>query len=118
MITSLPLELWPKADRSAWSRACEPGLKWRRGGAASHLKPVTRNDLQRRYGYFLEALRERGALELDLAAGQLVTTENVNGYIERVRPAWTSVTLARSVYKLRRIAGILAPKSDLEWLAE
>src|SRR5690349_11231047 len=109
MIASLPLERWPAADCMAWTRACEPGPRWRRGGVASHLKPITRTDLQRRYGYFLEALRERDTLDLRAGAAQLVTPENVHRYIDRVRPGWTSVTLARSVYKLRRIAGLLAP---------
>lgn len=118
MITSLPLDEWPSADRLAWLQACEPAPSWRRGGAASRLKPITRNDLKRRYGYFLKALRERGVLDLQARAGQLVTPENVDCYIERVRAGWTSVTLARSVYKLRRMAGILAPATDLGWLTE
>ncbi|MBM6583073.1 hypothetical protein ILT44_23000 [Microvirga sp. BT689] len=118
MITSLPLDGWPAADRLAWLRACEPGVRWRRGGAASRWKPVTREDLERRYGYFLESLLERGALDPQAGAGGLVTPENVDCYIERVRSGWTSVTLARSVYKLRRMAGILAPAADLDWLTE
>jgi integrase len=118
MITSLPLDGWPAADRLAWLRACESGVGWRRGGAASRWKPITREDLERRYGYFLESLRERGTLDPQAGAGRLVTPENVDCYIERVRSGWTSVTLARSVYKLRRMAGILAPSLDLDWLTE
>jgi hypothetical protein len=118
MIRSLPLDQWPSADRLAWQQASEPGAKWRRGGPASRLKRITRDDLQRRYGYFLEALRERGALEPEARAAERVTPEDVRRYIERVRPGWTSVTLARSVYKLRRMAGILAPGSNFGWLNE
>jgi integrase len=118
MITSLPLDGWPAADRLAWLHACEPGKGWRRGGAASRWRPITRKDLQKRYGYFLEFLRERGALDLQAGAGRLVTPENVDCYIERVRSGWTSVTLAGSVCKLRTMARILAPASDLEWLTE
>lgn len=118
MITSHPLDGWPVADRQTWIRACEPGAQWRRGGTASHLKAITRSDLERRYGYFLESLRERGALDRQAGAGQLVTPEHVDCYIERVRSGWTSVTLARSVYKLRRMAGILAPACEFGWLTE
>jgi hypothetical protein len=108
MITCLPLDGWPAADRLGWLRACESGVRWRRGGAASRWKLITKEDLERRYGYFLEPLRERGALDPQAGAGRLVTPENVDCYIERVRSGWTSVTLGHSVYKLRRMAGILA----------
>jgi hypothetical protein len=77
------------------------------GGTASRLERITRDDLERRYGYFLEFLRERGALDLRSAACQRVTPENVDRYIEWVRPGWASVPLARSVYKLRRMTSIL-----------
>ncbi|UVF21475.1 site-specific integrase [Microvirga terrae] len=116
MITSLPLDEWPATDPLAWLRACELGAGWRRGSAASRWTPITREDLERRYGYFHESLRERGALDFQAGAGRLITPENVDCYIERVHSGWTSVTLAGSVYKLRTIARILAPASDLEWL--
>jgi hypothetical protein len=38
---------------AAWAEACRPGDRLTRGGAAAHLKPVTRLDLVRRYGQFL-----------------------------------------------------------------
>ena len=42
------------ADRTAWEEACRPGMRLTRGGAASHLRAVTQNDLAKRYGYFLD----------------------------------------------------------------
>jgi hypothetical protein len=118
MITSLPLDRWPEEDRLAWLQACEPGRRRSCRGALSHLKPISQDDLKRRYGYFLEALRERGVLDPNARAGQLVTPQNVACYLERVRPGWSSVTLAGSVWKLRRVAVILAPASDFGWLSE
>jgi hypothetical protein len=47
-IRSLPLDLWPEVDRNAWISACRPAARLKRGGAAGHLKPVTRDDLARR----------------------------------------------------------------------
>ena len=64
-VRSLPLDLWPEADRNAWNTACRPTARLRRGGAAAHLKPVTRDDLARRYGYFLDFLDRQGLLRLD-----------------------------------------------------
>ena len=54
---SLPLDLWPEADRNAWNAACRPAARLKPGGAAGHLKPVTREDHARHYGCFLDFLR-------------------------------------------------------------
>ena len=51
-LLSLPLDLWPEADRNAWNVTCRPAARLRPGGAVGHLKPVTRDDLARRYGSF------------------------------------------------------------------
>jgi hypothetical protein len=29
---SLPFELWPEADRNAWTAACQPAARLKRGG--------------------------------------------------------------------------------------
>ena len=118
MICSLPLSQWPEADRVGWLQACAPGQRLKRGGAASRLKPITRTDLERRYGYFLEFLREANQLDLQARAGGQVTPEHINRYIERVRQGWTSVTLAQSIYKLCRMTQIISPATDLTWLAD
>jgi hypothetical protein len=118
MMRALPLSEWPEADRRAWEQACHPGVRLRRGGRASHMKPITRADLERRYGYFLHHLTLSGELDRSAASGAQVTPEAVASFLERVRPLWRSVTLAQSVYKLRRMAEILAPHAAFGWLAE
>ena len=67
-VRSLPLDLWPEADRSAWISACRAAGRLKRGGTASHLKPITRDDLARRYGYFLDFLGRHGLLQVDTLA--------------------------------------------------
>jgi integrase len=69
-VRSLPIEFWPEADRKAWVTACQPSQRLRRGGAGSHMKPITLNDLARRYGYFLDCSRA----ELVAAARMAVRT--------------------------------------------
>jgi hypothetical protein len=104
-IRSLPLDLWPEADSNAWISACRPAARLKRGGAAGHLKPVTRDDLARRYGYFLDFLSRRGLLEVDTsAAATLVTLDNVETYIAELKERVGSVTVYGSIYKLRRAA--------------
>jgi hypothetical protein len=117
-IRSLPLDLWPEADRNAWISACRPAARLKRGGAAGHLKPVTRDDLGRRYGYFLDFLSRRGLLQRDTLAATLVTLANVEAYIAEMKERVGSVTLYGSIHKLRRVAEIIAPGPDFTWLAE
>jgi len=117
-VCSLPLELWPAADRTAWEAACRPAVRLTRGGTASHLKPVTRNDLQRRYGYFLDFLSRGGRLDRSSEAASRATAENVNSYIVELRDRVSSVTVHGSIAKLRQIVRLIAPGRDLQWLAE
>ena len=83
-IRSVPVADWPEPDRLRWEEACRPGERLKRGGAAAHLKPVTRDDLARRYGYFLHFLKRTGrSVSGGLPADQ-VTSENVAAYISEL----------------------------------
>jgi hypothetical protein len=117
-VRSLPLDLWPEADRRAWIAACRPAERLKRGGAAGHLKPITRDDLARRYGYFLDFLDRRGLLQMDGPAAAHVTPGNVEAYIAELKDRVGSVTVYGSIYKLRRAAQLIAPGRDVRWLAE
>ena len=72
-IRSLPIELWPEADRKAWIAVCRPSQRLKRGGAGGHLKMITLNDLSRRYGYFLDCMDRQGLLDSNKAAGATPT---------------------------------------------
>ena len=108
-VRSLPLDLWPETDRSAWNMACRPAARLKRGGAAGHLKPVTRNDLVQRYGYFLDFLDRRGLLRSDGPAAANVTVDNVDAYVAELKDRVRSVTVYGSIAKLRRAARYIAP---------
>src|SRR5215216_910125 len=113
---SLPLSDWPLADRTEWASACRPGVRMQRGGRASHLKPVTRDDLSRRYGYFLGFLARSGRLDLNAAAGAQVSPGNVDAFVTELRTRVGSVTLYASVHKLRQATQLIAPDRDVSWL--
>jgi integrase/recombinase XerD len=81
-VRSLPKELWPLADRTAWEAACRPGIRLTCGGAASHMRPVTQNDLAKRYGYFLDFIFRSGRLDSEAKPGAHVTLQNVEQYVE------------------------------------
>ena len=118
-VRSLSVQSWPAPDRIAWEAACAPGVRLRiRGGAASHLKAVTRADLARRYGCFLDFLARTGRLESFPHPGALITPGNVEPYVLELQQRVSSVTVYGSICKLRRVARIIAPHQDFGWLAE
>jgi site-specific recombinase XerD len=117
-IRSLPLELWPEADRNAWNAACQPAARLRPGGAAGHLKPVTREDHARHYGCFLDFLDRHGLLKSDEQAAANVTADNAEAYIAELKHRVSSVTVHGSISKLRRAAKYMSPGRDFTWLAE
>jgi integrase len=117
-IQSLPIEHWPESDRNAWISASRPSQRLKRGGAGSHMKPITLSDLERRYGYFLDCLNRQGLLDPNKTAGAHVTPENVSTYLEELTARVGSVTVQGSIYKLRRACELIDPARDLSWLAD
>jgi integrase len=117
-IRSLPIEFWPEADRKAWISAGRPNERLKRGGAGSHLKPITLNDLARRYGYFLDCMNRRGLFDPNKPAGAHVTPENVDVYLAELTARVSSVTVQGSIHKLRRACQLVDPFRNLCWLID
>jgi integrase len=91
----------------------------KKGGAASHLALVSRDDIATRYGLFLGFLKLTGRLEMNAAAAAQVAPANVEAYMtDLVNRKVSSVTAWNCIYKLRRAAQLLSPKADFDWLAE
>jgi integrase len=118
VVRSLPLKNWPKADRLGWEAACLPGKRLTRGGAAAHLAPVTQADLANRYGLYLDFLDRSGRLDLAADEGAQVTPEAIAAFIVELQNRVSSVTVSRTIYKMRRAAECIAPGRDFAWLAE
>ena len=96
-----------------------PLIVLKKGGAASHLAPVSQKEIAIRYGQFLGFLRAAGRLEMNAAAAAQVTPANVEEYMaDLANRKVSSVTAWNCIYKLRRAAQLLSPKADFEWLAE
>jgi integrase len=112
------LDSWPEADGQAWNAACQPAERLKPGGAAAHLRPVTRDDLAQRYSYFLDYLSRRGLLSIHGAAAEGVTPENVDGYVAELKARVSSVTVYGSISKLRRASELICPARDFTWLSE
>ncbi len=116
----LPFNEWPEADRRAWQDACRPIVRLKKGGSASHLKPVSQQDIARRYGRYLGFLKRTGRLDMTAAAAAAsqVTPEKVEAYIATFPGEIRSVTAWNCIYKLRRAAQLLSPATDFRWLIE
>lgn len=115
---SLPQEFWPEADQHAWATACQPARRLKRGGAAGHLKPVTRDDHAYHYGNFLGFLDRCGLLRHDGPAAANVTAENVDAYLAELKTRVSPMTAHGSICRLRRAAQYMAPERDFGWLLE
>ena len=109
---SLPLNSWPEADRKAWNAACQPTARLRRGGAAGHLKPVTRDDYALHYGCFLGFLDRCGLLRSDGPAAANVIADKINAYLTDLKSRVGSVRVHGSICTLRRVAQHIAPGRD------
>src|SRR5438309_1672103 len=98
---SLPPSEWPVADRKAWEEAGRPGLRFRKGGAASRYAEVSREDFARRYGAFLGFLQRSGLLDHSARPAAQVTPENIELYVGELKKRVRSVTIWNCIYKLR-----------------
>ena len=114
----LPVAAWPEPDREAWRRACRPAERLKRGGAAGHLKPVTRQVHERHYGNFLGCLDRNGLLRREAPAAANVTPENVEAYLAEAKARMSSTTVHVAICCLRRAARYMVPGLDLDWLNE
>lgn len=116
-IRSLPFDDWPAADQLAWLIAVQPSQRLKRGGAASHMREVTRRDLMGRYGLFLDHVKRTEGLDSQAAIAGYVTPARVARYVSELQGRVSSVTVYGSIYKLRRTAQLLTGQG-FEWLAE
>jgi site-specific recombinase XerD len=115
---TLRIDEWPEADRQAWKEACRPSVRLKKGGSASHLAPISQDDIARRYGRYLGFLKRTGRLDLNAPAASQVTSQNVEAYAVEFEGKINSVTAWNCIYKLRRAAQLLSPATEFTWLTE
>src|SRR5262249_58741405 len=84
---------WPESERNAGEGACRRWSRLKRGGVASRVAEVSRNDFARRYGAFLGFLQRSHRLERQAGAAVQVTAANVEAYIADLKARVRSVTV-------------------------
>lgn len=117
-VRALKLSEWPLIDQRHWQEACRPGGRLSRGGRASALKPVTRKDLECRYGLYLDFLNRTDRLLTGEGSATLITRENIAAYLDEITKRVSSVTVHGAVTKLRRMGELLVPGWDSAWLRD
>jgi hypothetical protein len=115
---SLKPSEWPERDRLAWEDATRPGMRLTRGGTASHLAEISREDIANRYGLYLDFLRRTGRLDAKAGTAQMVTPANVDAFLTELKARVSASTVWNTVYKLRRALQLIAPGTDAGWLLE
>jgi integrase len=80
------------------------------------MRLVTRQELGKRYGLFLDFLLRAGRLDGKARAGAQVTPDEVNSYVTELKGRVGSVTVYGSIQKLRRMVQLIAPDLVLDWL--
>src|ERR1700722_20911097 len=105
----MPFEACPETDRKAWLAACEPAARLKRGGAAGHLRPASREVHERHYGNFLGFLDQNRLLRRDAPAAANVTPENVDTYLAEAKDCMSSTTVHVAMCCLRRAARYMTP---------
>lgn len=113
---ALPLSDWPPADRDAWLAATASSGLLGDAGIASHLAPSTRDDLTRRYAYFLAFAKRTGRLVSEGPPACNVTEDAITAYVQDLEEYASSVTVHGSVIKAMRVAECVAPQMDWLWL--
>ena len=117
-LQTLRIGEWPKPQRQAWEVACRPSVRLKKGGSGCHLAPESLDDYARRYGRFLGFLKRTGRLDPDAPPASQVIPENVEAYMLDFEGKINSVTAWNCIYKLRRAAQLVSPKTNFTWLVE
>jgi len=117
-VRGCPLREWPISDREAWQQACVPSRRLKAGGAAGHMKASTQTSLVRAYGYLLEFCWRTSTFDENADVVAHVTPEIIDAFVNDLRRRVSSVARASYISKIHRLAKILAPERDLDWLRE
>jgi integrase len=112
-----PIE-WSMTDRAAWAVARQPGQRLKAGGAAGHLRPATQSMLEKAYGQFIGFCARTGQLDPSAPALAHVTSELIGEFIADLTVRVSSVTRAQWLQRIHRVAQLLAPDDDYNWLKE
>ena len=118
-LKSLALEDWPEIDRTLWQRANEssPALFEETHGAALKLRPKTRQNYEKKYGIWLQFLKENASLIAGETPGDRVTRDRVRAWVQSmVALNKANGTIGLYLISLHAILKIIAPDRRFDFL--
>ncbi len=111
--TSLPLALWPAADRDHWQRALRADDLFGPSSIAANWRPATVAWVEDGYGRALYWLSHNDLLDPDQPAGERWTANRLRSYLASLRARNLSpVTVRGRFTALERALAVIAPRSD------
>ena len=113
---SLPIALWPVADRTAWQAGLKPGDVFEPGCVASRWSAATQRKTASGYGRFLFWLMERGELDGALPPASRVTRKRVEAYLDELKRTNRGHTIQNRIQELGDAMRAIAPQCDWRWL--
>src|SRR6266852_4639788 len=113
---SLPIALWPVADRTAWQAGLKPGDVFEPSGVASRWSAATQRKTASGYGRFLFWLMERGELDGALPPASRVTRRRVEAYLDELKRTNRGHTIQNRIQELGDTMKAIAPQGDWRWL--
>ena len=111
-----PLDMWPVADRDAWSRARQSESLVSDAGAAEDWRPASIKSVIGAHGRWLAYLAGRGELDMDSDPADRFTRDSVNAYVDHLRLTCSSVTVASYIAVLSMTIQAMVPERDWTWL--
>lgn len=112
---SLPLDLWPKLDRTLWIEALRPRRLFEAKSDLSDLRSPTLQTYQGNYGRWLNFLQHHFPDLLEGPVGERVTRDTVEAWVNSLGDL-ASQTRYGYLARLYRVIQLLDPDSDFDWL--
>jgi integrase/recombinase XerD len=109
---------WPVRDRKQWEKGVEPGGLFDHGGAGACWSEASRYKTACGYGYWLSWLEAEKLLEANEDAADRVTRSRVAAYVAKLQSELSPCTVLCRIQELSDALRVIAPESDLKWLAQ
>jgi integrase/recombinase XerD len=109
---ALCLEEWPAADRQAWRAAAQDGPLFGDAGRACHWAPITRAQVEKGYGMWLNFLAWRGELDQEAAPSARAIPSRVIDYIRELETRLAPVSVASRLRDLVEAIRVMDPTGD------
>jgi integrase len=112
----LPIEQWPKEDRTRWDDAFREGDIFDDDTRGTHLSEATRKALRVAYAQYLRFLSNDQPDLLAKPPEVRLDRKLLSEYVKLLRKTHRDISVATSLHHLRLALRLICPKEDWSWL--